>query len=955
MLRARNSSFVPKKCTLCDAVLPNENAMTAHLRGQRHLVRLLALRAQGNAALDERTIFVDDDNSFECLICEKQIWNQTKAGHEATLQHKRKEGFIPIQAALEEAGRDKYGVTVIPAGKEAFNLGLNEAGRVSFEFSLKVDHTESSLILRSANLSTTTTRSRSGFTLDISAPSTLSVNPVKGKLIFGSQGNRGRFQDRIELIFYDTVSRRQFAIVKSTSIIIGNKGDYEALKPIAPYVPKTFSRKDPVKEEDITDGERPAPIATIKWVKKLLSYDISEAFSWILNMPSMPDKLRLLKSGFVPRELSPQTHAKVFHALLHIEEYQSKIDIERYAQEDVTLEADRRGLYYLIVPGLAEKRPSLIVGDQILVQHHRSARSNWWRGYVHEVQLDRVGLRFHVNFKPLKGQKFDVRFELNRLTLRRMHQGLDVGGQSPRILFPQDAHVQNHKPLDSTIRSLNPFNRYIGQNDPQMIAVAAIRDLPPGSPPFVVFGPPGTGKTVTIIEAMRQILQANPKARILACAPSNAAADIIAERLLVLTKSQLFRLNAPSRSASHLPTALQEVSRKNSQGTFEVPPVTELAKFRVVVSTCLSSSVLYGIGLPTGHFSHIFIDEAGQACEPEALIAIRTMANSHTNLILSGDPKQLGPVIRSSMALKLGLGNSLLDRLTATDLYDDRENRGVTIVKLIQNFRSHPAILRFPNETFYRGELETKADPVTISSMLRASCLKRPGFPVVFHAIAGKDTREASSPSFFNVDEASLVKKYIQDLKADQRLRLTNEQIGVISPYHAQCGKIRKIISPFAKGVKVGSVEEFQGQERRVIIVSTVRSNLEWVDSDIKHSLGFVATPRRFNVAMTRAQALLIVIGDPNVLSLDPLWRSFLNYIYNSGGWTGRPLPCWDTTDPSIDNLDLLEAQRAVLSEEDQKLIARITETIDGVVSTENMEDRGDGYEAVERPWREAD
>jgi helicase MOV-10 len=166
----------------------------------------------------------------------------------------------------------------------------------------------------------------------------------------------------------------------------------------------------------------------------------------------------------------------------------------------------------------------------------------------------------------------------------------------------------------------------------------------------------------------------------LACAPSNSAADILAERLTVLAKSQLFRLYAPSRSASLLPASLQEFSRKNAYGTFEVPPVEELAKFRVVVSTCLSASVPYGIGIKPGHFSHVFIDEVGQACEPEALIAIKTLATPETIVCLAGDPRQLGPIIRSDVALQFDFGVSLLDRLTAMPLYNDKEKNGVTYV-----------------------------------------------------------------------------------------------------------------------------------------------------------------------------------------------------------------------------------------------------------------------------------
>lgn len=139
---------------------------------------------------------------------------------------------------------------------------------------------------------------------------------------------------------------------------------------------------------------------------------------------------------------------------------------------------------------------------------------------------------------------------------------------------------------------------------------------------------PGTGKTVTVVEAMRQIMLTDPNARILACAPSNSAADLIAERLMGLSPQQLFRLNAPSRSQNLMPKSLQRFSQTNNDGTFSVPSLEVLSQFRVIVSTCISASVPYGMGMRRGHFSHIFIDEAGQACEPEAMIPIKTMADN---------------------------------------------------------------------------------------------------------------------------------------------------------------------------------------------------------------------------------------------------------------------------------------------------------------------------------------
>lgn len=127
------------------------------------------------------------------------------------------------------------------------------------------------------------------------------------------------------------------------------------------------------------------------------------------------------------------------------------------------------------------------------------------------------------------------------------------------------------------------------------------------------------------------------------------------------------------------------------------------------------------------------------------------------------------------------------------------------------------------------------------------------------------------------------------------------EDIGIITPYHAQRCKIGRVLmgNPKLRGIKVGSVEEFQGQERRIIIMSTVRSSADYLRYDMKHTLGFVANPRRLNVAITRAQALMIIVGNPTVLSLDPMWRTLLNYIHGGGGWRGKHIQ-WNPLDPVL-------------------------------------------------------
>jgi helicase MOV-10 len=181
---------------------------------------------------------------------------------------------------------------------------------------------------------------------------------------------------------------------------------------------------------------------------------------------------------------------------------------------------------------------------------------------------------------------------------------------------------------------------------------------------------------MTIIECIRQILVNDPQAKILACAPSNSAADLIASRLQGhLSTNHLFRFYAPSRFKDQVPDELRPYT-STRDGHFTIPSMSCLGRFRVIVSTCVSASFCSGVGMARGHFTHIFIDEAGQATEPEAFVSIKMMANPKTNIILSGDPKQLGPVIRSGIARKLGLETSYLERLMDRDAYDNQTGYG---------------------------------------------------------------------------------------------------------------------------------------------------------------------------------------------------------------------------------------------------------------------------------------
>jgi len=198
---------------------------------------------------------------------------------------------------------------------------------------------------------------------------------------------------------------------------------------------------------------------------------------------------------------------------------------------------------------------------------------------------------------------------------------------------------------------------------------------------------PGTGKTVTVVEAIMQLTKKNANIRMLVCAPSNSAADLIASRLIdCLGVGELFRMYAPSRDEKQVPDLLRAYSYYRDDGSsrpcFSVPPMATMKNYRVIVSTLISASIAFGIGMPRGHFSHIFIDEAGQATEPEAFVSIKTLADPKTNIVLSGDPKQLGPIIRSGISTHLGLELSYIERIMARPPYDQSVGHGKRYVFL---------------------------------------------------------------------------------------------------------------------------------------------------------------------------------------------------------------------------------------------------------------------------------
>ncbi|XP_032201724.1 RNA helicase Mov10l1 isoform X2 [Mustela erminea] len=652
--------------------------------------------------------------------------------------------------------------------------------------------------------------------------------------------------------------------------------------------------------------------------------------------------------------LNMSNYKEKFSTLLWLEEIHAEIELKEYNMSGVTLK--RNGdLLVLEVPGLAESRPSLYAGDKLILKTQEyNGHVIEYIGYVIEIHEEDVTLKLNPEFEQAYNfEPMDVEFTYNRTTSRRCHFALEhVIHLGVKVLFPEEVVLQspqvagswNHaqdtkndaqptiktrkatkdhtKPAakerrpdsqaspgpaafaEKSAHRVNEaqvprarekefFNPVLNEN--QKLAVRRILSGDCRPLPYILFGPPGTGKTVTIIEAVLQVYYALPDSRILVCAPSNSAADLVCLRLhdsQVLRPGAMVRVNATCRFEETVADALKPYCRDGED-------IWKASRFRVVVSTCSSAGLFYQIGVRVGHFTHVFVDEAGQASEPECLIPLGLVSDADGQIVLAGDPMQLGPVIKSRLAMAYGLSVSMLERLMSRQVYLRDENafgacgayNPLLVTKLVKNYRSHPALLALPSRLFYHKELEVCADPSVVTSLLGWEKLPKKGFPLIFHGVRGSEAREGRSPSWFNAAEAVQVLRYCCLLARSLSSQVSASDIGVITPYRKQVEKIKILLRNVdLTDIKVGSVEEFQGQEYLAVIISTVRSNEDRFEDD-RYFLGFLSNSKRFNVAITRPKALLIVLGNPHVLVRDPCFGALLEYSITNGVYTGCNLP----------------------------------------------------------------
>ncbi|XP_063688478.1 helicase MOV-10-like [Bolinopsis microptera] len=590
-------------------------------------------------------------------------------------------------------------------------------------------------------------------------------------------------------------------------------------------------------------------------------------------------------------ELKKKNYKVIMHKLLYMEERFVEEEMKHYSIYETSLM--KRGRFLVLkVPNLVESKLNILIGHRVVLEHENNTVK--YEGYIHKIadRTDEVMLGFDESYhNSYAAESVNVHFSHSRTSFIRCHLAIDYIFQikAEGMLFPEDVNV---RPPHFNVPRLDLFNKSL--NKEQAWAVLHMIEAKARPIPYLLFGPPGTGKTVTIVEAILQIFHLQDDCRILVTAPSNSACDLIAQRLLQQSSQlDIVRLNSMSRFTESLPEELQAISMPADE-------VKEAALKRIIVSTCVTAGNLYKLQLRTSHFTHVFIDEAGQAIEPEVLLPIALSTGPGTQAILAGDPYQLGPVIKNGQCEDLGLSMSLLERYMSCDVYERKEQfrdnsfyDPILLTKLIRNYRSHSELLIVPSQLFYDNELEPFAPHSLVNRVVNMDLsLPNPKVPFIFHGVVGEEMKENNNPSLYNPTEIVQVLTYI---KLFTNAGFSSSEIGVITPYRKQAEKTRMMLQSIkdvdVRQIKVASVEDFQGQERPIIIISTVRSNNSLPSEKVK-LLGFLQNPKRFNVAITRGQAMLVVVGNPDVLKHDEQWGALLDYAISRECYVGCQFHC---------------------------------------------------------------
>jgi superfamily I DNA and/or RNA helicase len=472
-----------------------------------------------------------------------------------------------------------------------------------------------------------------------------------------------------------------------------------------------------------------------------------------------------------------------------------------------------------------------------------------------------------------------------------------------RLAQLRDVLVGDRPPRFAEIEPLTLLDDNLNEAQIQAVELGvAAQDI------AIIHGPPGTGKTTTVVELIRQAVRRGE--RVLACAPSNLAVDNLLQRLIA-SGEKTIRIGHPARvlpelqehtldlvvdahpdvalarklirdaqilrdkaarytRAKPLPGARQELRREANELVADARRIEEQLVEHLLDTTPILCATLTGLDsqiLKDLTFDLVVIDEASQATEPVCWIPVPRAGR----LVFAGDHCQLPPTVASPTAARQGLATSLMERLVS--------ELGSSISRLLNiQYRMHSAIMGFSSQEFYGSSL--------VAHSLNAGHLLAdlPGIvacpltttPLEFVDTAGANYDEELEPdgeSRFNPAEAELVGRRVTALL---EAGLDASDIGVIAPYAAQVRLLREQLPQ--KGLEVDTVDGFQGREKEVVVISLVRSNA-------KGEIGFLADTRRMNVAMTRARRRLIVIGDSATIGGHPFYARMLALFEQQGAY----------------------------------------------------------------------
>ena len=699
-----------------------------------------------------------------------------------------------------------------------------------------------------------------------------------------------------------------------------------------------------------------------------------------------PARVRPLTFDKIETQLEPMRamfigrYREIWETLLKIEERQHIVDSRSCDMYEVTLtkiqRRDTTATFAIMeVPGMVEGRPVVNFGDVVRFRRQKPAEDHEDHGedeeggeggaaganglLEHENQYlaDKYyghGLKFQelqgvvagFGSKSTKSQvivelgggnddlyfpvgddfKWNVRFMHSEDVFVLMVAALARIPSIPSWLWPTKAPVGAAKGMRPMDFITSATWNYSSINDGQQAAVANFCSRAPvaGWPPYVLHGPPGTGKTITVIETVLQLIKRTDlgqQSKILLVAPSNAAADVLCQRLSTfgIASDVMHRFVWNKRRIETVPPGLLSFCHQDAKsGELAYLPLELLIKKRIVVATSLASGVLHDCGIPQGHFTHILVDEAGQALEPELFVPF-SFAGAVTQLMLAGDPNQLGAVVRSRTAAKMGLGTSLQERLLVLPLYKEDQKRssfdsasggggtasgggGLSealippcVSLLRNNYRSHSKILELSSKMFYNGILRPCADPRVVDSLCTWSELNQEEqFPIIMYGVEGTEMFEigytGATLSLYNPAEVTKVADVVQALLSAPGLNVSPADFGIIAPYRKQVSAIRSVLRNRQLGsVRVGCVNDYQGQEAKIIIVSTVLSglHLEQGNESEESPHTFLTNPKRFNVVLSRAAALVVVVGNPMVLLEAPCWKELVRFCVLNDSYKG--------------------------------------------------------------------